>query len=244
MIGAVEKGAGLIPLRRGFAALKLCAGRPEGVSFSEFRELLEPIAPGVMSRLLKALVAEGALRKNAEGLYACGPFLADLAAVFRPELDPGRALSARLSALSSDSGLSSAFFELRDEGLFLAAKSEVADGFHYIDLFRQMGNVPRHFFSQIALVFGGERARKALGVDRCILKEKTLACRLREIRRGSMAFHDIGGGRGIFRVGAPVFRGHEFRGIVGVSTYVEIKDDDRLRKICGLVRDSSKTIGD
>ncbi len=233
----------LLPIRRSFATLKICAEKPEGVSFSELKNRLSPIVPCVLSRLLKVLLAEKAIKKNENGLYTCGSLLHDIGVSLKPSIDISKAIENQVKALASSSGISASFFELKNSGLFLFAKSEVPDGFHYIDLNCQMGNIPNHTFSQIAIVFGGNNAIKMLSVRKSELKNKILLKRFCEISNGKMAFLDLNGNR-IFRIGAPVYENRQFRGVAGVSTYIEIKDKNKLINICSLVKHTATKIGE
>lgn len=117
-------------LSRGLRALAALASAGEaGLSFSELGRLLGGLPAPTLSRLLKALLAEGHVVKTPAGLYARGPQLEAL----------GQALGAggsieelsleAMNAFSCETGESIAFARFYGERLVLVEKVEVADSF-------------------------------------------------------------------------------------------------------------------
>ncbi len=117
-------------LSRGLRALGALASAGEGgLSFSELGRLLGELPAPTLSRLLKALLAEGHVVKTPAGLYARGPEIEAL----------GRALGAggtieelsleAMNAFSCETGESIAFARFYGERLVLVEKVEVADSF-------------------------------------------------------------------------------------------------------------------
>ncbi|HOK04177.1 MAG TPA: hypothetical protein P5105_06715 [Victivallales bacterium] len=234
----------LLPVNRTFKILKICSKSSCGVSFTELKKELNPIAPGILSRLLKTLVIENALIKNEAGLYTCGKLLKELSLNLKEPINIRECTTNLLKALAQDSGFSAAYFELREGGLFLLAKSEVSDGFHYIDIERAMGNLLKHSFSHIAIAYGESYTLKMLNIPKDLLSNKKLQARLCEIRKGKMAFYDFFTENKIFRIGYPVICNKKLRGVVGITTHLKIKEQKKLTMICNLIKNTAKKIGE
>jgi len=126
-----ERARRSIPaLARGLAALRELASAGEGgISFSLLGRRLDGLPAPTLSRLLKALLAEGYAVKTPAGFYARGPELELL----------GRALVAGgsleelalevMSAFACETGESIAFARFYGDRLALVEKVEVADSF-------------------------------------------------------------------------------------------------------------------
>ena len=117
-------------LSRGLRAVRLLAAAGDaGIGFTDLGRQLDALPAPTLSRLLKALVAEGYAAKTEAGLYAHGPALVEL----------GRALGAggtleelaleAMNAFARETGESIAFARFYGDRLVLAAKVEVADSF-------------------------------------------------------------------------------------------------------------------
>ncbi len=117
-------------LSRGLRAVRILASAGEsGVSFSDMGRRLGDLPAPTLSRLLKALLAEGYALKTNAGLYARGPQLNEL----------GRALGAAgtleetaleaMNAFANETGESIGFARFYGDRLVMVEKVEVPDSF-------------------------------------------------------------------------------------------------------------------
>jgi hypothetical protein len=118
-------------IARQIAVLRLCAGGAQ--RFSAIRVRLD-VPPSTVARLLRGLVGAGLLRQR-DGSYALGPEATRLGLELLGHARPATAAEGTVADLARQTGASAAFWLADGERLILAAKQEVADGFHYLDRF-------------------------------------------------------------------------------------------------------------
>ncbi|MCX7935912.1 MAG: helix-turn-helix domain-containing protein, partial [Planctomycetota bacterium] len=155
------KSNGLTPqlaaLRRGFAILGRLAQARRGCAFSELRQAAGGVSAASLSRLLKVMRDEGLVaRDDKTGIYTLGQNFLALARTAIGNRSPAEIVSPILERLAQETGESAAWFELNGDQPFLAAKSEVADGFHYIAVGQRMPRVLPHGFGMVIAAWAGE----------------------------------------------------------------------------------------
>ncbi len=234
----------LLPLSRAFTALGICADTDGGASFSRLLGGLSPITPGALSRLLKAMLAEKILEKDSSGLYRCGTLVHALSRKVKGAVRMPEAAAPLLDALARDTGRSSAYFEIREGGAFLAAKSEMPEQFHYIDVFRAMPVPASHGFGQVLLAHADARLRELVAPGNGFMKDKAYMRRLKEISGGLQIIQDWGVKNPICRIAAPVFARKRIKGAVGISFYPPAPDDMEIEKIEMLVRNTAERMSE
>lgn len=117
----------LIAVRRAWTCIELIAAQPAGVAFSALAEACDRLAPASMSRLLKALVAEGLAERADERGYRAGPRLRSLL-----DRDPLARIQPLLAVLAARAGESVALFAPQADGVRLIAKHELDERFRYM----------------------------------------------------------------------------------------------------------------
>jgi DNA-binding IclR family transcriptional regulator len=128
---APAKGARTIPaLSRGLRALGVLAAAGEGgVSFSELGRRLDGLPAPTLSRLLKALAAEGWLVKTEAGLYARGPALEGLGKALGTAGSLEEVALEAMNAFACETGESIGFARFYGDRLVMVEKVEVPDSF-------------------------------------------------------------------------------------------------------------------
>ena len=117
----------LVAVSRAWTCCELLAAQPDGVAFSTLAEACGQLAPATMSRLLKALVAEGLAERADERGYRAGPRLRALL-----DRDPLVRIQPLLAALAAAADASVAVFVQHEDGVRLVVKHELNERFRYM----------------------------------------------------------------------------------------------------------------
>ncbi len=138
-------------LRRAFEILDLLAGRDDGLAFNEIKRACGDVAPTTMTRLLSTMIEDGLLRKLANGRYSIGR---DFLRLGRKALgiqsleELAQPILARLAHSTHESA---ALFQLDGERMTMAAKTEVDDSYHYMEIGKQWGPLEHDPFGLVCL---------------------------------------------------------------------------------------------
>jgi DNA-binding IclR family transcriptional regulator len=141
-----------ISLRRGLKVLDLLAGR-HPVTFSYLRERLGDVPATTLSRLLKVLLEEGWVLRDAQGHYCLAPGGVDFARRCIGGLDEGELLAPLVERLAEETGESAAFAQFREIGFFFLAKREAPSSYHYIPLYQLNPDLKDNGFGFLCLAF-------------------------------------------------------------------------------------------
>jgi len=119
-------------LQRQLAVMRLCAhSGPQ--SFSMLRQHLG-LPPSTVTRLLRCLEGAGLVQRR-QGSYGLAPQATRLGLELLGHARPATAAEAVVADLARQTGASAVFWIHDAERLIVAAKHEVADGFHFLDRF-------------------------------------------------------------------------------------------------------------
>ena len=117
-------------LSRGLRALNVLARAGEsGVTFSELGHKLEDLPAPTLSRLLKALGAEGYIVKNSSGLYVSGPQLQELSRALGAGGSIEEIALDAMNTYARETGESIGFARFYGDRLVMVEKVEVPDSF-------------------------------------------------------------------------------------------------------------------
>ncbi len=141
-----------VSLRRGLKLLDLLAGR-HPVTFSYLREGLGDLPATTLSRLLKVLLEEGWVLRDAQGHYGLAPGGVDFARRCIGGLDEGELLAPLVERLAEETGESAAFAQFREIGFFFLAKREAPSSYHYIPLYQLNPDLKDNGFGFLCLAF-------------------------------------------------------------------------------------------
>lgn len=212
-MATVDINSGRIPLRRSQAVLSQLARRRDGCTFSHLRTIEEGLTASSLSRLLKAMQAENMVAKDERtGLYHLHDEFVRLARETVGMVPPHERLQPLITALAQSTGESAAWFECVPTGAVLMAKTEMANGFHYMDVGRDIiGNPLGHGVGQVLMAFLPEAdvCDRLQRLGPLPIAEQDYRRRLDEIRRGQVILNDLrmDGTAPYTRMARPVFRG-------------------------------------
>jgi len=222
-MAVVNANSGRIPLRRSQAVLRELARKREGCTFSHLRTIEQGLTASSLSRLLKAMQAENMVAKDERsGAYHLHEAFVRFAHEIVGMIPPHERLQPLVTALAQSTGESAAWFECIPGGAVLMAKTEMANGFHYIDVGCEIGNPLGHGVGQVLMAFLPEPEacdrRQRLGPPP--IAEPNYRRRLDEIRQGKVILDDLTthGIPPFTRVARPVFGGAALVGVLLVTT--------------------------
>lgn len=166
-------------LKRAFRVLELLAEETKGISFNELCRRCGNLAPATMSRMLRALTAQGLLDKDkGSERYIIGGAFLSLARKSLGIQSLAEVVTPDVNRLASATGESAAFFGLEGKGMSLVAKKEIEESFHYCAVGTYWEPLPNDPFGWACLAHTGSVAAKGK-VDRAqldrIRKEGCLA---------------------------------------------------------------------
>ena len=207
-------------LQRALAILYFCAEQPEGVSFSTLKEVAGGIAGTTLSRILTALQVDGDLIKDAEsGLYQCGPRFLSAAQHAAGTLSLEAIIEPIVKRVALRTGHSAAYFHWDGDWMFVCAKYEIPENFHYSQIGFRHHPVGHTFFRPIQ-AYLKKRQLQTIGVEG--------ADEILERIRQDAYYQQVEELRcPILRITAPIFAGSEHRisGAIGITSL-----DVKLRK--------------
>lgn len=232
--------SGGIPLRRSQAVLRQLAGNREGCSFSHLRMIEPGLTAASLSRLLKAMQAENMVAKDElTGAYRLHSDFIRFALEIVTMIPPHERLEPLIAALAQSTGESAAWFECVPRGAVLMAKTEMANGFHYIDVGTEIGNPLGHVVGQVLMAFlpESEASDRLQRLGPPPIAEQDYGRRLDEIRQGRVLLDDLltAGSHPFTRVARPVFCGDggTLMGVLVITilpTSATVQDQKRLRE--------------
>ncbi len=118
-------------LGRAVRLLERCCVAPTGAGFNELLAAFPHLVPSTLSRLLKQLLREELLAKNAAGRYAPGPGLRRLAGYLAEPPRAATLLIPLIDKLAQTCQQSALYVEREDNDMVLRYKTETEGGFHY-----------------------------------------------------------------------------------------------------------------
>jgi DNA-binding IclR family transcriptional regulator len=209
----VKTNSGRIPLRRSQAVLRQLIRKRDGCTFTHLRTIENGLTSSSLSRLLKAMQAENMVAKDElTGMYHLHEEFVRLARDTVGMVTPHERLQPLIAALAQSTGESAAWFECVPTGAVLMAKTEMANGFHYMDVGREIiGNPLGHGVGQVLMAFlpEAEVCDRLQRLGPLPIAEQNYRRRLDEIRQGQVILNDLRmhGSAPFQRMARPVFRG-------------------------------------
>ena len=218
-------------IKRAIEVMRACADHPEGISFNELRRACGDLPAMALSRVMKPLVNEEIIAKNAtSGLYQFGSGFLSLAQCALGALSSKDIVQPILNKLVHDTHESAAYFEWDGNWVVLLGKSEYRDSFHYADL-NSRSHIIGNSFVQVCLAYLPsdimEKAVQMHGDD--VVEVKNIL----EPVRNETVWVNLDPIRGqVLRITAPVFKGPEgpIVGAIGISTLILSPDSDQLTR--------------
>ncbi|MFW5845368.1 MAG: IclR family transcriptional regulator [Planctomycetota bacterium] len=232
-------------IARGVAVLRLCARRGDGVSFNELRAACGDLVPSTMARLLRTLVQERLVRKDAaSGLYHVGDGLRLLAREVLGRAEHGELLRPVIEALAEETGQSVLYVGCDGAQVERMLKCERPEAVHYGELGERLP-ILQQGLGWVCLAFypADERRRLVLahcqrtGADPEAVQRELDACRRDGvlIRREAHRFYT----GGVYRIGAPVFADGVITGALGLMLFGGPAEAER-RRLAGAVQAAAR----
>jgi DNA-binding IclR family transcriptional regulator len=239
-----RKSSSLISLRRGIRVLEFISLKAGGCTFGEIRTNFLDMTPATLTRLLKSMLDEELLAKGNESRnYQTGRKAKQLACAILGNITKGERLRPVVNELAEISGESALFTEFEKDAIRILVKSEVPDGFHYMDENRLNNALSKHAFGITCLAFQPPETvrdmiygKKMHGMSRGMYIKI-----LEKIRSEKIFVNKRDDKKNLVRITAPVFYGDSeiFAGALGISFYSIGKDIKRISALTGNVRDAS-----
>lgn len=240
-----NKNISLISLRRGIKILEFVSRKRAGSTFGEIRAGFPDMTPATLTRLLKSMLDEELLAKAAGARnYQIGPKARHLAVTILGTLSNGEIIRPAVVELAEQSGESALFTEFENDAIRLIVKSEVADGFHYMDENKLNPNLSTHAFGITCLAFQpAEILRNMLKLKKLNGMSREKYMETFERIRSEKIFVNLADDReNLVRITSPVFHGESgtFAGAIGISFYSMAKDPCRMKALIGKVKDAAR----
>ncbi|HBC85725.1 MAG TPA: hypothetical protein DCZ94_02095 [Lentisphaeria bacterium] len=241
----VNGNSSLISLRRGIRVLEFVSLKNGGRTFGEIRTEFPDMTPATLTRLLKSMLDEALLAKSDDSRnYQTGEKAKRLASAILGKVSIAETIRPALDELSETSGESALFTEFENDAIRLLVKSEVADGFHYMDENGVNPNISTHAFGITCVAFQPLEIIKLLlakGRLKGMSRDKYLKL-FEKIRSEGIFVNKTDDKKNLMRITAPVFFGDsgEFAGAIGVSFYSMGNDNKRIKELAGHVKTVSK----
>lgn len=205
----MEQKQQLAPLRRGMELLRAVAQAHDWCTFSGLQEALNGLPAPTLSRLLKVLVDEKLVEKDAlHGRYRKGSALLDLAHLVLGSLPKARVVQPVLDWLADETGQSAAFFTFDTDAIVMVAKAERPNSCHFIDVGARNTDLARHGFARVILAYMPPDVSRSLleqAPHRSELGMADLQAHLMHIRSGGLCVERSESKTNWLRVTAPVF---------------------------------------
>ncbi len=223
----------LAPLRRGIELLRGVARSDGWCTFSGLQETLGGVPAPTLSRLLKVLMDERLLEKDAfHGRYRKGPALLDLAHLVLGSLPKARIVQPVLDSLADETGQSAAFFTFDNDAIVMVAKAERPNSCHFIDIGARNVDVARHGFARVILAYmdaAESRRLIELAPYRPEMGMRALRTHLTAIRSDGFCVERNESKPNWLRITASVFnaRADGLPDAIGI-TAVDMPDDSRI----------------
>ncbi|MDA3961512.1 MAG: helix-turn-helix domain-containing protein [Planctomycetota bacterium] len=226
----------LPPVARSLRVLEACA-RADAVSFQDCQDLLA-VPPSTVTRLLKALVAEGALEHGDDRLYRLGARMRTLATHILASASLADLAAPILAKLARQCGESAALV-MPDGDAFpqIAAKHELPERFGYAPVGHRNRSVHAHGLCRLLLAYLPRVVAASLLTE--VTDASTAARVLDDLPRLREAGHLVSlhdDQPGIARVAAAVMAGGQCAAVIGVTGIAASWDAPRQRYLLTAVR--------
>jgi len=237
-------GNSLISLRRGIRVLEFTATKNGGRTFSDILAEFNDMTPATLTRLLKSMLDEELLLKASDSRnYQTGSKAKRLASAIQGTLSNSEKIRPVVDELAETSGESALFSEFERDVIRLVVKSEVPDGFHYMDENKTNPNLSTHAFGITCLAFQSRQTFNRLyseGKLKGMSQEKYLKL-FERIRHDNFFVNELDDKKNLTRITAPVFSGPEgkFAGAIGISLYSTGDETRRISILLKQVKDAS-----
>jgi DNA-binding IclR family transcriptional regulator len=210
-------------LRRSFKLLEVMGLRHTGMTFNEISTLFPDAPASSVSRLLKALQDEQIISKNEESrFYLLGERAVQLGRKLRGQISYTELLRPLVDQLAREVGHSSVFFKMADDHFELVVKHEVTNGFHYMTEGQSNFNFATHGAGMTLMAYLPEADRDRLW-KLSVQKHPShpnkadYYARMEQIKVDGFYLSRTDERDYFTRVMAPVFRGEQFVGALGIS---------------------------
>jgi DNA-binding IclR family transcriptional regulator len=208
-------------LRRGIALLEQLAARGDGMSFNEVRAFFPTVPASTVSRLIKTLLDEELICKDASAKnYCVGERAQALGVLLCGKPSRAELLAPVVKALAKTTNQSAAYFEFADDSNSLVVKHEIAEAFHYMKAGGFNTNFAHHGCAKVLLAYQDDETFERIWRRHLADSDWHKADYRHEmetIRRKRLLINphdDLGY---ISRIAAPVFAGSAFAGALGVT---------------------------
>jgi DNA-binding IclR family transcriptional regulator len=243
-----NKNSSLISLRRGIRVLEFVSLKPAGSTFGEIRNEFPDMTPATLARLLKSMLDEDLLSKNADGRnYQTGIKAKHLANTILGTVSKSEIIRPAVNELAEESGESALFTEYDNDAIRLLVKSEVADGFHYMDENNLNPNLSTHAFGITCLAFQPQETVKTMIDSKKMhgMSRKKYMETFEKIRSEEIFVNMSDDRKNLARITAPVFSGDkgEFAGVIGITFFSTGNDSRRISELVKKVSAAASKAG-
>ena len=200
-------------MQRALAILYYCAEQKDGVSFSHLKEVAGGIAATTLSRILSTLIADQDLIKDTEtGLYECGPRFLQAAQHAAGTLSLEAIVEPIVKRLALRCGHSAAYFHWDGDSIYVGAKYEIPENFHYSQIGFRHHPIGHTFFRPVQAYLPKRRLKElqVVGADEILsgIREHGYYQQVEELRCP------------ILRITAPIFVSQQQHicGAIGITS--------------------------
>lgn len=213
----------LSAIGRAMAVCAALARHRTGTTFTVLKKSCGSLPAPTLSRLLKALMAEGLVAKSGSGAnYVLGEKFIALAKLASGALSPADAIRPVIEALTVETGESTAFFRPSGAAIELLVKIEQPESFHFMAVGRKNRNIGANGFGQVCLAYMDTQQQKSIISsleNKPAIPLQKFVARLNKIREEKFFFENSEAKAGVIRFAAPVFTGENgaFAGVLGIA---------------------------
>lgn len=238
-------GNTLISLRRGIKVLEFLSLRREGATFGDILSGFPDMTAATLTRLLKSMLDEELLEKGPDSRnYQTGLKAKRLASAIMGNVSKAEVLRPVVRELAEYSGESALFAEFENDSIRLLVKSEVPDGFHYMDENKLNHNLSTHAFGITCLAFQPRQTFGRMFSDGRLkgMSKVEYLKMLDRIRHEGIFINMQDDKKNLVRITAPVFSGTDssFAGTIGISFYSTGHEDRRISTLAEHVGKASR----
>ena len=240
-----KKSSSLISLRRGIKVLEFVSLKAGGCTFGEIHTEFSDMTPATLTRLLKSMLDEELLAKGNDARnYQTGKKAKQLAHAILGNITKGELLRPVVNELAEVSGESALFTEFEKDAIRILVKSEVPDGFHYMDENRLNNALSKHAFGITCLAFQPPETVRDMIYGKKLhgMSPGNYMKIFERIKSKKIFINKADDKKNLVRITAPVFYGDSeiFAGAVGITFYSMGKDSRNISSLAGQVSEASR----
>lgn len=216
------KGDFVSALCRGLEVLKLLSLNKGGLPFGVIKSLMNGVAASTLSRLLKALLDDGMIKKNNDSHYCVGNGFLELAKLAVGDACVEDIIEPVLANLGERTKMSAAFAVYaekptegrNDDAFFFTLKKEQPDSIHYIDIGQLNFNTGNQAFGITCSAY--QRLESQKNASRFCNSWEEFEKTTTQLKNDAFLYYENGV---LMRFVSPVFLGENglFAGAMGVS---------------------------